>query len=129
MITAIELYSICIINSASDKVHSKTIEITPKLQSTLQQDRLPPPSQRSLPERSFERLIDRPDENELHLASYFGRNVVFDIFSICPRKNDLADLCPVGTKDFHPNAANGCHSPAERDLPGKLDVKHAMLCD
>ena len=105
------------VNSATEKRTAKQPKLYIKLQSALEQDCLPPPAQRSLPERSLKCLVNRPYETELHLASYFGRNVVFDIFSVRPRKNDLADLCPVGTEDFHPDSANGCYSPAKRDLP------------
>lgn len=98
--------------------HTRTIEITHnKSHSAFQQYSLSPPPQRTFPERSFQRLVDCPDETKLHFASYFGRNIVFDVFSVCPRKNDFANLCPVGTKDFHPNAANRRDAPAKRNLP------------
>lgn len=99
----------------------RTIESTHNTsQPTLQQYRLSLPSQRTLPKRRLERFVDRPDETELHLPSYFGGNVMLNVFPVCPRKNDLANLCPVGTEDFHPNPPNRRDAPAKRHLPRKI---------
>lgn len=94
------------------------VEGTGRSQPTLEQEIRLRSTPRDVPlsKRHLQPLRNRLDEEELHAVLYLARNVVIDIFAVCPGKYHLLDTRSVRSQDLFFDPAYRLDATAECDL-------------
>ena len=71
-----------------------------KSKTTIQQKSISTPTKYTFPKRRFKSFSNSPYKNKFHLISNLKRNVVFDVFPVCPWQDNLGHLCAMSTENL-----------------------------
>jgi len=97
------------------KIEKGTLE-NKESQPALKQKGVSSPGQGTVPKSRLQCFTNCTNEDELHLVANFQSDIMLHVFAICPRKDDLGDLCTMCSENLFFDSANRSDATSQSDL-------------